>query len=397
MRSVHFSHPDGTDVLLSYCTNVHPAQDVAGLVAQLDRYAVPIRRRLGWPRLGLGLWLPASTAAALAADPIALAAFGKELSSRDLFVVTVNGFPYGDFHSERVKKLVYRPDWSHPLRLAYTLDLAWILAALLPEDAVEGTISTLPLGWRESWRPDEQAAAAGHLSDLARELRLLRQRTGRTIRVGLEPEPGCVIETCEDLARAGLPPEIGDHVGLCLDTCHLAVGFSDAERFLQAAADAGLGVVKVQAACALQSDRPADGPDRQALWSLAEPRYLHQVRRLRPDGGLDGTDDLPAACRTLDRERPWRVHFHAPVHRTHVGALRTTQPELADALTGLFGGPHPATRHLEVETYTWDVLPPGAGEADLVAGIAGELSWTADRLTALGLKGETRSKGDTQK
>ncbi len=391
MRGVHFSHPDGADVLLSYCTNVHPAQDVAGVVAQLDRYAAPIRRRLGWPRLGLGLWLPASAAAVLAADPVALAAFGRELSTRDLFVVTVNGFPYGDFHGERVKKLVYRPDWSDPRRLAYTLDLARILAALLPGDVTEGTISTLPLGWREGWSEEHHTVALGHLSDLARELRHLRRQTGRNIRVGLEPEPGCVIETCDDLIRAGLPAEIGDHVGLCLDTCHLAVGFSDAGRFLKAAAEAGLSVVKVQAACALEADRPADGPAHEALRSLAEPRYLHQVRRRRPDGGLDGVDDLPDAARTLAADEPWRVHFHAPVHRTHVGALRTTQPELADALAGLFGGPHPATRHLEVETYTWDVLPGAGGEADLVAGIAGELSWTAGRLTSLGLKGETQT------
>ncbi|MFL6115499.1 MAG: metabolite traffic protein EboE [Catenulispora sp.] len=389
---MRLTHPDGQEILLSYCTNVHAAQDVAGIVAQLDRFALPIRERLGWAELGLGLWLPASAAAGLADAPAALAGFAKELAVRGLAVVTVNGFPYGDFHAARVKKLVYRPDWADRRRLDYTLALARILAALLPDGVAEGGISTLPLGWRADWSAADRGTAAGHLARLDQELAALRDRTGRTVRVGLEPEPGCVLERSADLAAA-LPPRSGSGlVGLCLDTCHLAVGFETADRFVAAAAGLGAPIVKVQAASAVQVSRPARNSVRQALRDLAEPRYLHQVRCQGPDG-LSGVDDLPEAAAALPADRPWRVHFHVPVHRRHLGVLETTQDVLVDSLATLFGGPHPVTRRLEVETYTWDVLPAaeaaGPREAGVVAGISSELAWTAGQLTALGLEGKT--------
>ena len=75
------------------------------------------------------------------------------------------------------------------------------------------------------------------------------------------------------------------------------------------------------------------------------------------------------------------MHFHVPVH----AAAHTTQDELEATLAALCGGPAPLTRHLEVETYTWGVLPDGPGGDDgLVAGLAAELAWTRDRLVALG-------------
>ena len=382
---MRFTHPDSSPVLLSYCTNVHAAQDVAGILAQLDQYALPIRERLGWPRLGLGLWLPASAAAALAEDRDLLARLRRELSARGLFTATMNGFPYGDFHGKTVKKNVYLPSWCDRRRLKYTVDLAEVLAALLPQDLSQGAISTLPLGWRADWLASKQSDAAKLLGELHRELDALADRTGRSISVGLEPEPGCVIERAQDVAWH--LPQVGERVGVCLDTCHLAVGFESPGEFLAALrAAGGAPLVKLQAASALHAERPGRPETRATLSRLAHSPYLHQVRT-RAAAGFLAADDLPQAARELPVDAPWRIHFHAPLHKDRLGDLETTREVLVDTLAAVFGGPHPLTRHVEVETYTWSVLePPGA--AGLIEGIAAELAWTAERLSGLGMKGD---------
>ena len=54
----------------------------------------------------------------------------------------------------------------------------------------------------------------------------------------------------------------------------------------------------------------------------------------------------------------------------------------------MFGGPQAITDHVEVETYTWNVLPAGlrpTGSAGVAAGIAAELEWTYGELIRLGL------------
>ncbi|MFG3391637.1 xylose isomerase, partial [Streptomyces rochei] len=64
-------------------------------------------------------------------------------------------------------------------------------------------------------------------------------------------------------------------------------------------------------------------------------------------------------------------------------------PVLKSALSRLVGGARPLTRHLEVETYTWQALPAQLrprGRAQLTDGIAAELMLARDLLTDLGLK-----------
>lgn len=376
---MRFRHPGGDLVHLAYCTNVHPAEDLAGIIGQLARYAEPVRFRLGVPRLGVGLWLSAGLAADLARDPDAVARLRAELTTRGLEVVTLNGFPYRGFHDPVVKHAVYSPNWTHPDRLAYTVDLAHVLAALLPDDVEDGSISTLPLAWRTPWDAGRADAARRQLDELAKRLAEVAAGTGRTIRVGLEPEPGCVVESTVD-AVTRLSEMDTDWLGVCLDACHLAVGFEDPAEALARLAGAGLPVIKSQASCALQSD----GPDHAVLAPFVEPRFLHQTR----ERGGGGVDDLDAALAGgLAGREPWRVHFHVPVHADPAGALTSTRAELRATLSALLA--EPATRHIEVETYTWQVLPgeqrPRTG-ADLVEGLADELDWVRRELVACGLK-----------
>jgi len=391
---MRFRHPDGSTVHLAYCTNVHPAEDLGGVRRQLREHAEPVRRRLGRDRLGIGLWLARDAARALIADPAAVRGLRAELDDRGLEVVTLNGFPYRGFGAEVVKHRVYRPDWTEPDRLEHTTDLARLLAALLPDDVAEGTVSTLPLAWRTPFDAPRAEAARGALTALAQRLDALQDLTGRSIRIGLEPEPGCTVETTADAVRAltapGAPPR--ERIGVCLDTCHLATQFEDPDEALDGLAFAGVPVVKAQLSAALHADEPHEPAVRKALAAFAEPRFLHQTRTRTPDGTVLGTDDLDQALADdgpLPTTGPWRAHFHVPLHAAPEPPLASTLPVLRDTLTRLVGGPAPLTHHLEVETYTWQTLPDGLRprtRTQLADGIAAELDLARDLLTGLGLK-----------
>ncbi|MEV6401861.1 metabolite traffic protein EboE [Streptomyces bobili] len=387
---MRFRHPDGTTVHLAYCTNVHPAETLDGVLAQLRDHCEPVRRRLGRDRLGIGLWLAKDAAHALDTDPAALRGLRAALDRRGLEVVTLNGFPYEGFGAEQVKYRVYRPDWADPERLEHTTALARVLTGLLPDDLTEGSVSTLPLGWRTTWTDDRADAAHAALLTLAERLDALADLTGRSVRVGLEPEPGCIVETTGD-ALAPLTAVGHPRIGVCVDTCHLATSFEDPHTALDALAAARVPVVKSQLSAALHAEHPRLPAVREALAAFDEPRFLHQTRTVGDTGRLHGTDDLGQALTgdALPDTSPWRAHFHVPLHAAPAAPLTSTLPVLKDALTRLVGGPHPLTRHLEVETYTWQALPPALrprGRAQLADGIAAELALARDLLTDLGLK-----------
>ena len=385
-------------MLLSYCTNVHPAEDLDGVLDQLARYAGPVREAAGLDTLGVGLWLPAELAHRLdtsAADRDRLRA---ALAEHRLQVHTLNAFPYGGFHREVVKLAVYSPTWAERARLDYVLACARVLADLLP-DGVDGSISTLPLAWRAPWTRTDDDEATRAFATLSAELRALRRRTGRTVRIAVEPEPGCVLDTVEDVVAWLAPrtrPEYPDdrridpeHVGVCLDTCHLAVSFADPAGAVRRITDAGLRVVKVQASAALEVADPSAPGARDAVGRFVEQRYLHQVRELTASGDVLASDDLPVALGDearrpgLPGDGPWRVHFHVPLHHEPAAPLAATTDVLRDAVAAVRQAPHGDEAHLDVETYTWSVLPPGAlpnGTGELVAGIAAELRWASEHL-----------------
>ncbi|MEU0850617.1 metabolite traffic protein EboE [Streptomyces flaveolus] len=393
---MRFRHPDGSTVHLAYCTNVHPAETLDGVLAQLRDHCEPVRKRLGRDRLGIGLWLARDAAHALVTDPSALRGLRTELDRRGLEVVTLNGFPYEGFGAEEVKYRVYKPDWADPERLDHTTSLARVLAGLLPDDVTDGTISTLPLAWRTAYDETRADKARSALVTLAERLDALEELTGRSIRIGLEPEPGCVVETTHD-AIAPLTAIAHDRIGICVDTCHLATSFEDPHTALDALTEARVPVVKSQLSAALHAEHPRLPDVREALAAFAEPRFLHQTRSAGTTDGsgtapLHGTDDLDealAADGPLPDTAPWRAHFHVPLHAAPAAPLTSTLPVLKAALSRLVGGPHPLTRHLEVETYTWQALPPELrprARAQLTDGIAAELTLARDLLTDLGLK-----------
>jgi sugar phosphate isomerase/epimerase len=363
---------NGRAVHLSYCTNVHPAEDLPGIIGQLDTYAVPVRERLSADVLGLGLWLAAPVAAALAGDGAARRLLRRELDARGLEVVTLNGFPYEAFQAPVVKHAVYRPDWTTAARLDYTLDLARILVDLLPADVDRGSVSTLPLAWREPWPAARRDAARHMLDRLAEGLAEITWQTGRVVRVAFEPEPGCVAETTAQAVDM-LAGTDADRLGVCLDLAHLACAWEDPKAAVDRLAAAGVPIVKVQVSAALEVADPVAA--RPVLEQYAEPRFLHQTR----SAGGHACDDLDIAL-AENPPGPWRIHFHVPLHAPPAPPLTATTPLLRDALAVV------ECDHFDVETYTWDVLPAGqrpTSPAELADGIAGELAWTRDQLTGV--------------
>lgn len=378
---------------LGYCSNVHPGEGLNEVLDLVARCVGAVRNARGLPHMGAGLWLSHAAVEALA-EPDARGRFRERLDAHGVRLHTLNAFPYGDFHAESVKEAAFLPDWSDERRLRYTLAAADLLAECLPLDAAEGTVSTVPLGLRAAWSGEKENAALGHLLTLAQALDETFARTGRAIRVCLEPEPGGALERTDqaiaffdrwllpaaDALR--VPREaVRRHLGLCYDVCHQAVMFEDAARALGQLLDAGVPVGKIQLSCALEA------PDARAVRALAdyaEPRYLHQVR-VPGRERLYGAPDLGLALADprLPTDRPWRAHFHVPVNAEHFeSGLASTQGELLKVFDFLSAHRtfHP---HLEVETYTWQVLPESRRPRDdqaLVQGIASEIDWVETEM-----------------
>ncbi len=357
---------------LTYCTNIHPGERWAEHFAAIARSLPAVKRRVAPDApFGVGLRLSADAAADLA-EPAAMAAFKEFLAAEGLYVFTLNGFPYGAFHGTRVKDAVYRPDWSTPERLAYTTLLADLLAELLP-DGMTGSISTVPCGWAGHGRLGDAMIANLRAAD--HHLDTLFRRTGRRIALALEPEPGCLLDATADAVplfrRLGGPR----HLGLCLDLCHLAVGFEEPAEALALLRAAGIPVHKLQLSAGLRlSPR-----DAEALAPFDDGVYLHQVAA-RTGAGLRRYSDLADALACADGRtaEEWRVHFHVPLWSERLGRMASTAGVTARMLE--LHAARPVCGHLEVETYTWDVLPREHRGRDLNDDIARELLWVLERL-----------------
>ena len=307
----------------------------------------------------------------------------------------MNTFPFGNFHDARVKENVYLPDWSDPRRLEYTQDCARILAALLPDDATIGSLSTVPLGFK----PFDQGAdfadrCAAQIIELARSLQQLRDETGRTIRLAIEPEPFCVIETTPETvqffrrlrelaADQQMLEPVTEFIGVCYDVCHQAVEFEDVAASIRTLEAASIRIEKIHISSAIRIDQPRENQAaREALARYVEPRYLHQTIARHADGrivrAVDLTTDLtsePPQDFALADE--WRVHFHVPVNAESLGPLGTTRDSIRCSLDAVRELPY--APHLEVETYTWEVLPDGS-RMSLVDGLSAEVLATRDLL-----------------
>jgi hypothetical protein len=395
----------GDSFHLTYCSNIHAGESWDEVRTALSRTLPCVRQALAHRGpFAIGLRLSAAAAATLE-QSAELEEFLAFLRAGDYYVPTINGFPYGAFHGTRVKERVYLPDWRDAARVEYSNRLARVLAALASDSRNPVSISTVPGAFREEVRTpaDVDAMAAGFLAHAA-YLRRLRDETGVTITLAIEPEPACYIETVDEavaffraylfaprtLERASAATgvrltseEVARHLGLCLDVCHMAVEFEDPAQAVRNVLAAGIRIAKVQLSSALRLPTSTDNqrPDR-VFGPFAEDVYLHQVV-VSSDEGLARYTDLPAALGASRRNEvpagEWRVHFHVPIFLERMQQFGTTQSSLTAMLEAL--ARDEVSTCLEVETYTWDVLPPEYRTTDVCAAIARELAWVRDRLS----------------
>ena len=382
---------------LGYCTNVHRGETWDETWRALRDHTLRVKERV-CPRgpYGIGLRLGAAAARELA-DPARLAEFRRWLDANDCYVFTINGFPYGPFHGERVKEAVFRPDWSTPERLAYTNQLFDLLAELLPP-GVPGSVSTLP-GSHKTFGvgADELNAIFENLRHCREHIEKVATASGHDLHLGLEPEPLGLFETSgETLKFFGLyydrHPQDRDFfrfIGLNYDTCHLAIEFEEPGRALERITGAGIRLSKLHFSSALRLQPTPENLARLA--GFDEPVYFHQVIASHgPSQPLRRFKDLPDALKfasgaaLADLGEEWRVHFHIPLHAEPGGDFGSTRDHLLGAMDWLARQPQKCA-HIEMETYTWEVLPAELRSGDVADQVVREYEWTLAELGARGL------------
>ena len=385
---------------LTYCLNIHPTQTWAEARAAIAGPLAAVKRAVSPDRsFAAGLRFSAEVMDELA-KPDARGDLAELLAGGDLDPVTMNGFPYGPFHGVQVKENVYLPDWRSNDRLDYTNALADLLAEVNPEGTFI-SLSTVPGAFRPLGQGAEAEMAANYVKSVSHCVDIER-KTGQHIALAIEPEPCCFLETIAEtatyfttylygadavdqlvaltgVARADAPALLRRHLGLCYDVCHAAVEFEDPAGSIALLRDADIPVHKLQLSSALRV--PQGNPEaRAALAAFNEPTYLHQLISRSADGTLRRFVDLPDALAeggAADGDE-WRVHFHVPLFIDTLPVFGTTQGFLSEILA--IHRKTPISPHLEIETYTWDVLPPEMRTSSVEDAIARELRWVLAEL-----------------
>ena len=395
---------------LSYCSNIHPGESWDATFENLKIYIPEVKNRLKYKGpFGIGLRLSYEASLVLE-KPEKLNEFQDWLKKANAYVFTLNCFPYGGFHRTKVKENVHAPDWTTAERRDYTIRCFRILAQLLP-DGLEGGISTSPVSYRhwfstEKKKTEAMETATLHLLEVVEELAKIHQETGKLLHLDIEPEPDGILENSEELIwlfdqwlvpkgrqilseKLNITAEeseqlIKKHIQACYDVCHFAIVYETPADTFAKFAQAGIKIGKIQISAALKALLPETPNARfslgKRLQEFAESTYLHQVVARKEEGGYTSYADLPQALEHLPNslEKEWRVHFHVPVFLENYGTFQSTQEEISIVLKEILSNPD-LTKHLEVETYTWEVLPADT-HLTLGESIARELSWVMEKL-----------------
>ncbi|WP_425636866.1 metabolite traffic protein EboE [Algoriphagus yeomjeoni] len=395
---------------LSYCSNIHPGESWEATFENLKKYIPEVKNRLSVDKpFGIGLRL-SHEASLILEKANQLSEFRNWLQSENAFVFTLNGFPYGDFHRTTVKDKVHFPDWTTVERRDYTIRSFKILAQLLPE-GMDGGISTSPVSYRHWFKSDSDLnvgmeTATRHLLEVVGELADIKKQTGKSLHLDIEPEPDGILENSDEmiwlfsdwLLPIGKPwlakklnisqeeaeEALKEHIQVCYDVCHFAIVYEKPADTFAKFEKAGIKIGKIQISAALKALIPTQPEARDIvklkLLPFEESTYLHQVVARTKDGSLKSYSDLPEALKILNEtdEEEWRIHFHVPVFLDNYGALASTQDQISIVLNEILKNPS-LTNHLEVETYTWEVLPEDT-RLSLGESISRELAWVIEKL-----------------
>lgn len=381
---------------LAYCTNVHRGETWAETFVALEQHTLRVKERVQpQGRYAIGLRLSDQASRELSNAPTLLK-FQRWLDQHDCYVFTINGFPFGQFHGTRVKDNVYRPDWTDPRRLEYTTRLFDLLVQLVPP-GVEGSVSTSPGSFKDFiTTPEQERAMRDNFWRCVEHIATLSEKSNRQLHLGVEPEPFgwfenaaetlCFFEQMHD--EHPNEARLESHLGVNYDACHFAIEFEDPAQTVALFQQNGIRLSKIHLSNALRL-RPTPGALQQ-LAAFAEDVYLHQVIARARDGSLMRFRDLGDALQSPFAQTPessdeWRVHFHVPLHWQPTGELNTTADHVHGLLKLLETRPQLCS-HLEMETYTWAVLPEPWRSRDVVDQLVGEYDWTLRQLAAYGLR-----------
>ena len=389
---------------LTYCTNIHPGANWESTFNSLKEYVPGIKREVsnGAP-FGLGLRLSNTASEELNAGNH-LPEFKKWLEQNNVYIFTMNGFPYGNFHDERVKDNVHAPDWTTRERVAYTKRLFVQLAELIPE-GMQGGISTSPITYKywlstKSAKLEAFEIGGKHFAEIALQLYGIENTTGKYLHLDIEPEPDGLLENSEEVLNfykdflvpigtkiikesLGINDEAAEniikrYITICYDICHFSLAYEEPEDTFQKFAKAGILVGKIQVSAALKIIYKEENKD--AIWEslkrFDEPTYLHQVTE-KIDGNVKTYNDLPVVLEQRNDFTELRAHFHVPIFLEQFGELFSTQDHIVKVVDYL--KKKKVSEHLEIETYTWDVLPKEF-KRDLSQSIIREINWLKDIL-----------------
>jgi hypothetical protein len=382
---------------LAYCTNIHRGESWRETFGSLKTHTLAVRERV-CPRTPFAIGLRLSHQAAMELyDPKKLLEFQRWLEKNSCYVFTINGFPYGQFHGARVKEQVYAPDWTSNARLAYTNLLFDLLAKLLPA-GIEGSVSTVPGSFKEFIRTSEQQKLIReNLWRGVEYISRLSEKSKRKLHLGLEPEPLGLLENSAETIqffeqlrdKHKNDPRLGEHLGVNYDCCHFAIEFEEPQNAIAALQNAGIKISKIHLSSALKTRATKEA--RAALKHFADDVYLHQVVARGANGKLKFFRDLPDALADNSKSEiknskfpEWRIHFHVPLHAPAILSFENTNDHLLGALDWLAENPKLCS-HLEMETYTWEVLPPELKSRSVVEQLVAEYDWTLARLAERGL------------
>lgn len=389
---------------LSYATLVHPGDNWELMSQSLRTYVPKVKARVSPNQpFGLSLRLAAPSAELLVKDAAAREDLKRFLADNDLYLYTVNAFPYGAFKDTIVKEQVYEPDWRTEERTQYTINVADIIADVAPE-GIAGSIQSAPLGFKPRVTgQDVVDSYTEHVLRVVAHLIDIEARTGKTVTLALEPEPYCFLETTDEtiayftgtlysgpsierlakLAKIPISDSIGAlrrHLGIVFDIGHQAVGFEDIPVSLQKLVDAGIPILKLQEVAAMNMPQVTD-ETVEALQRFAKTVYLSQTSE-RKNGKIKkflNLEDAFAARKADPGPREWRTHFHVPVFLDDLGGkFGTTRFALEQALK--MHKEKPLSGQLEIETYTWDVLPDHLKTGDIVDYVCREIEWVRGQL-----------------
>lgn len=401
------------DFTLGYCTNVHSGNSWPEVLENLKKYSLSVRDWLSplFPKqsFGVGIWLSADSAQELRQTQV-LCNFKSFLKEHDLKVLSINGFPYGNFHNDEVKFQVYQPDWTQEERLHYTLNLIQV-AQEIGSPGVNFPISTLPISF-QNWisQPEQLKQVVSHFLRVISECVLIEKNYGAQISLCLEPEPLCYLQRGKDVVdfykeyllplgtqilkdQFDLNSDAAEEcilktIQVCYDTCHAAVCFEEPHDLLKLYQNFGIKIGKIQLSSAprlqLFNGKTAEGESPENLLeNLRDQRYLHQVVGRRSDGQKMQWDDLHLAMedwKNLKLSGDFRIHYHIPIHQKKFHSLETTQNHILELLR--LTEASSLCHFYEVETYTWEriLLNENSSEAHLTKKLATELNWAFDQM-----------------